>query len=121
MKIYLFKKRDEASFCGIIISDPIIQEIKAYKSKELYRKVTHGICCEPRKDFKKFLKNLKQGDFFKNPTSFDSLEDLEHDLTIRSYNSKSIEEIIVSLYELSFAWDQLDDSTSSMLFDYIPF
>jgi hypothetical protein len=121
MKVYVFKNKETSNFCGVILSDKTIKAIKAQKTKDIHKTITHSICSKPKKDFKKFIKNIKQNNFFKNSTSLQSLEDLEQDLIIKSYDKYSIERTIIFLYELSLTSEQLDDSTISMLIGDIPF
>ena len=121
MKIFIFQKRQELSFSGVMISDLMIKKIKECKPKDIYEIVSDNICLKPKKEFKLFVKRLIKGDFLENYILANSLDNIEMDLILVPYKYKSLEDTIIHLYNLSLTSDQLEEPTSSMLFNDIPF
>ncbi len=89
--------------------------------KEIYEIVSDNIYLKPKKEFKLFVKKLIKGDFLENYILANSLDNIEDDLVLISYISKSIEDTIIDLYKLSLTSIQLENPDSSMLFNDIPF
>ena len=121
MKIFIFHKEQEISFSGIIIPNLMIKKIRACKPKEIYAIVSDNICFKPKKEFKLFVKKLIKGDFLENYILANSLDNIEMDLILVPYKYKSLEDTIIHLYNLSLTSDQLEEPTSSMLFNDTPF
>ena len=122
MKIFIFQKRQELSFSRIMISDLMIKKIKERKPKDIYEIVSdNNICLKPKKEFKLFVKRLIKGDFLENYILAKSLDNIEMDLILVPYKYRSLEDTIIHLYNLSLTSDQLEEPTSSMLFNDNPF